>query len=72
VLICGAYLSVVVVHIHLHLSDILMGDLTDLEIDQYKAVEKSIIEYEIYIEVIRSSGESLLPSYEGKSLAELE
>jgi hypothetical protein len=45
-------LSIVVIHIHLHLSDILVCDLTDLEIDEDKTPKKPIIEDEIDIKMI--------------------
>ena len=43
--------SIIVVDIHLHLADVLMGEIFCLEINQHEAFQDVIIKYEIYVEM---------------------
>jgi len=53
-----------VIDIHLHLSEVLMGQLADLEIDQDIAAQQSVIENKINKEMIRFESETLLAGFE--------
>jgi hypothetical protein len=60
--------TVEVVHVHLHLPEILMGEFAELEVDEHVAAQKPVIENEIDEEVLFVEGESLLPRLEEEAL----
>ena len=58
------YVAVEVVHIHLHLAEILMGELVALEVDEDVAAQQAVLEDEIDEEVIVVEGEAFLAGLE--------
>ena len=69
IVIGSAALAVVVVHIKLELAEILVGELSYLEIDQHVALENGVLEDEIDVEMIAFKGEPLLAREEGEAAA---
>ena len=66
------HLAVVVVDVHLHLSDVLMLQVAALEIDKDKALKNPVEEHEGDAEVTLVERDALLASDEGEALAEFE
>ena len=66
------YMSVVVVHIHLHLAKILMSEFVNLEIYEDVALKKTVIEYKIHIEVFFVECESFLSGLKKESLSKFK
>ena len=66
------HLAVVVVHIHLHLAEVLMGELVELEVDEDVAAEEAVVEDEIDKVVVFIEGEASLAGFEEEALAHLE
>jgi hypothetical protein len=71
-LVVALHVAVEVVHIHLHLAEVAVGELADLEIDQNITAQQPIVENEVHEEVVLAEGEALLPSLEEKAFAEFE
>lgn len=65
-------LAVVIIHIHLHLPQVLMRDLSDLKINEDIALEDRMIEHQINKEMIPVQGDAFLPGQEGEPFAELK
>ena len=63
----------VVVHanVHVHLSDVLVGELARLEIEEDEALEQVVVEDEIDVKVFGLGADALLPSDKGEALAQL-
>ena len=66
------HVAIEVVHIHLHLAEVLMGELVALEVDEDLAAEQTVVEDEVDAEVVVVEGESFLAGLEEESLAEFE
>jgi hypothetical protein len=64
--------AVEIVHVHLHLPEILMGDFADFQIDQDVAAQQAIVEDKIDEEVLFVEGEALLARFEEEAFAEFE
>ena len=65
-------IAVEVVHVHLHLPQILMAELVELEVDEHIAAQQAVVEDEIDEEVVLVEGEALLAGLEEKALAQFE
>lgn len=68
----GAAFLIEIVHIKLHLAEIAVGELADLEIDQHMALQNGVIEDEIDVKVVAIESDPLLARDKGKALAEFE
>ena len=68
----GPIHSSAVVDVHLHLSQVLVGQLAALEVNQDVAAQQSIVEDQINQEVVVVKGETLLPSLEQEAFAQLQ
>ena len=66
------HVAIEVVHVHLHLAQILVAQLADLQVDQHVAAKQTVVEHQIDEEVLLVEGEPLLSCLEEKALAELE
>ena len=66
------HLAVVVVHIHLHLAEVLMRELVELEVDDDVAAEEAVVEDEVHEVVVLVEGEALLAGLEEEAFAEFE
>ena len=64
----GLHEAVEVVHIHLHLPEVLMGELVELEVNDHVAAQQTVVEDEIDEEVVLVEGEALLAGLEEKAL----
>jgi Cu/Zn superoxide dismutase len=64
ILLAGFHEAVEVVDVHLHLPEVLMGDLADLQIDQDIAAQQAVVEDQIHEEMVFVEGESLLARLE--------
>ena len=67
-----ALVPVEVVHVHLHLAQVLVGQLAELEVDEDEAAQQPIVENQVDVEVIALEGEPSLSCDEAEALAELE
>ena len=65
-------LAGVVVDIHLHLADVLMGEIFCFEIDQDETFQDIIIKHEVDVEMSAFDIEMFLPSNEGKASAKFK
>ena len=68
VLRLGSDVAVKVVDVHLHLAEVLMRELADLEVDEHVASQQPVIEDEIDEVVLFVEGEPLLPGLEEEAL----
>jgi hypothetical protein len=66
----GPDVAVEVVDVHLYLAKVLMSELADLEVDQYIAAQKAVVEDEVDKEMVAVEGKSLLSSLEQEALTE--
>lgn len=66
------HLTVVVVYIHLHLAEVLMRELVELEVDDDVAAQEAVIEDEIDEVVVFIEGEAFLAGLEEEAFAEFE
>ena len=66
------HVTVKVIHIHLHLTEVLMGELVELEVDDHVATQETIIEDQVHEEVIFVEGKTFLPGLEKEAFAEFE
>jgi hypothetical protein len=71
-LVLRALEAVEEVHVHLHLAEVLVRELAQLEIDEDETAEQAVVEDEVDIEVIALESHALLPCNEAEALAELE
>ena len=67
-----SHISVVIVYLHLHLSKVLMREIASLEVNQDIALQETIVEHQVDIEVSFLEGEPLLPSLEQESFAQFQ
>jgi hypothetical protein len=72
ILLAGFYEAVEVVHIHLHLPEVLMGDLANFQIDQDIAAQQAVVENQIHEKVFFVECESLLARLEEKAFAHFQ
>ncbi len=56
-------------HVHVHLADVLVVQLTSFQINKNEAFEDEVVEDQINEEVPGFSADSLLPSDKGEALA---
>jgi hypothetical protein len=61
-----------VIHVHLHLPQILMRELSELEIDEHEAAKEAVVEDHVHVEVVSIEREALLPGNEAEALPQLE
>ena len=66
------HLPLVVVHVHLHLAQVLVGQVADLEVDEHEAAGEAVVEDEVDEEVLALQRDPLLPGHEGEPLAQLQ
>ncbi len=67
-LVLCAFELVEVVGVHLHLTQILVGQLAELQVNENEAGEKTIVEDEINVEMVTLQRQALLTSDETESL----
>jgi hypothetical protein len=67
-----ASLAIEETDIAVHLTDVLVGKLAELEVDQQVALEDDVVEDEVDIEMLVLEREALLPRNEGEAFADLE
>lgn len=65
-------LSGVVIHIHLHLADVLVGQLPHLQVDQHEAFKDIVVEHQIDVEILAVQSEPFLPCHEGEAPSQLQ
>ena len=65
-------MTVVIVDIHLHLTQVLMGQVTSLQVNQHIALQQSIVEHKVYIEMSFLKGEAFLAHLELKALPKFQ
>jgi hypothetical protein len=58
--------------VNLHLAEVLMGEIVELEVDDDVATQEPVVENEIKEVVVAIEGETLLPGLEEEALAEFE
>ncbi len=68
----GPDVAVKVVDVHLHLAEVLMRELANLEVDEHVGSQQPVIEDKIDEEVLFVEGEPLLPGLKEKALAQFE
>ena len=59
--------AVVVVHVHLHLPNVLVRELAKLQVEEHETAQEPVVEHEVHLEVVLLVGEALLPAHEGVS-----
>ncbi len=64
--------AVEVVDVHLHLAEVLVGQLADLEIDEHIGMQEPVVEHKVYEEVFLIKGEPLLPRLKEEAFAEFK
>ena len=58
------HMPIEVVHIHLHLPEVLVGELVSLEVDEHIATQEAVVENEVDAKVVVVEGEAFLASFE--------
>lgn len=58
--------------IHVHLADVLVAELVDLEVDQHEALEQVVVENEVNVEMGSFRADAELAPDEGEAPAEFE
>src|SRR5574337_1100179 len=66
------HFPLIVVDVHLHLSEILMGKLSDLEVDQHKTSRQPVVEYQIDEEMPSVQCYPLLSRHERKAFPQFK
>ena len=61
-----------VVHVHLHLAQVLVGELAELQVEQDIAAQEAVVENQVHEEVIFVEGEALLARLEEEAFAQFE
>ena len=64
--------SGVVVHIHLHLSDVLVGEVAGFQINPHKAFQNVVAEHQINVKMLSIQIKMLLPYHKGEPAAQLQ
>lgn len=64
--------SIVVVHVHLHLSDVLMLQFSNLQVKENEAAQKPVVEYEINPKVMFIEGDAHLTADKSESFAKFK
>ena len=64
--------AIKVIDVHLHLAEVLVGQLADLEVDEHIATQEPVIENKVYEEVLFIEGEALLPRLKEEAFAEFQ
>jgi hypothetical protein len=62
-------LLVIHTHIHVHLADILMGQLSGFQIEEHEALEQVVVKDQVKVKILRLRADPLLASDEGESFA---
>ena len=57
------FYTVIVIGIHLQLSDVLMCEFISLDFDDYKALQETVVEHQIYEVTVSFEGKSALSSF---------
>jgi len=70
--VIGSLEAIEEVHVHLHLPQVLVRELAELEIHQHEAAQQAVVEDQVDIEVIAVEGEPLLARHEAEALAQLQ
>src|SRR5207244_3654560 len=71
-LVLRALESIEEIHVHLHLTEVLMRELPQLQVDEDEAAEQPIVEDEVDVEVIALEREPLLSRDEAEAFPHLE
>lgn len=72
VIVRHAQFAVVVVDVELHLDEILLRQLADLEINQDVALQSGVVEGQVDVEVVAVECQPLLPRHESESAPEFQ
>ena len=68
----GFDVAIKVVDVHLHLAQILVRELANLEVDQHLATQQAVVKHQIHKEMVVGKGETLLARLKQKALAQLQ
>src|SRR5207248_6305699 len=71
-LVLGALEAVEVVHVHLHLPEVLVNELSELQVHEHERSKQSVVEHEVDVKVIAVERDALLARDEAEALPELE
>jgi hypothetical protein len=58
--------------LHLHLAEVAVCQIAELQVDQDETAQQTIVEHEVDVEVVAVEGEALLSREEAEPLAEFE
>ena len=72
ILLRQLHMAVVVVHIHLHLPEVLVREFAQLQVDDEVAAQEPVVEDEVEEVVVAIEGEALLPRLKEKAFAQLQ
>ena len=64
--------TLVIVHIHLHLPEVLVRERPDLQVDQHERASEPVVENQVDPEVLAVDRDPLLAGHECKTLAEFQ
>ena len=72
ILLWQLHVAVVVIDIHLHLTEVLMGEFAKFQIDDEVAAEDAVVKDEVEEVVVAIEGEPLLARLEEKAFSKLQ
>ena len=65
-------MPVEVVHVHLHLAQVLVRELANFQVDHHIAPQQAVVEHQVNVKVVVVKREPLLPGFKQKALAQLQ
>ena len=68
----GFDVAVKVVDVHLHLAQVLVGELADFQVNQPIATQQAVVKHQIDEKMVVVKGEAFLPGFKQKALAQLQ
>ena len=68
----GSHFAVVVVHVQLHLPQVAMGQLANLQVDHHVALELDVVENQVGVKMVSIQRQPPLPPHKGKTTAQLQ
>lgn len=71
-LVFGTLEPIEPIHVHHHLTEVLVCELPELEVNEDKAAQQPIVENQVNIEVIAFDAQTLLARHETETLAEFQ
>ena len=58
--------------VHVHLADVVVLHVVDLEVDQHKAAQDAVVKNQVHLVVCVVQRDAVLPPDEGEALAQLQ